>query len=256
MAGAQRDDRYPGRAAPAATGWNQTLGEECDKSITTPQCTAGNQSGSCHDDCFCSICGDGNKDPAEECDPGSGNFSDTDPDKCRTGCCTGAAMEWLIPMSSASNQMQVTLRSRNLPVWVSPNTCGDGSFHRTRLYSECDYSAGDEGACKTAGFECSQSCICEPVCGDNIVAGAEVCDGTDGCQSGYACNDECSGAVLKKPLCGDGSRSRGNLRRTRSFWREGFECIAQGQLNACTCTPAPEIIEESAGNGVLDAGEQ
>ncbi|NLD27716.1 MAG: DUF4215 domain-containing protein [Myxococcales bacterium] len=239
-----------GAAAPCGNGSVDVyLGEQCDPIADDPSSSCKSlgfgDSSSCNANCMCSGCGDGTVDSnaGEECDLGSENFSDTDRDGCRTGCKLHSCGDEVVDSDEQCEGNQTQEGSHCDPdkcQWVS-NTCGDGIFSQDATYSEeCDYSAGEEGACKTAGFECSQSCICEPICGDNIVAGAEVCDGTAGCQSGYTCNEECS-VCEKVPVCGDGTVDPGETCGELGLsCAEGFECIAQGQPNACTCTPVPD----------------
>ena len=116
--------------------------------------------------------------------------------------------------------------------------------------------------------KCDQNLDKCPTCGNNIIEGSEVCDGTDlnlkTCETqGYAsgnltCNDTCSDfnysacvpVVIPNPICGDGNIDLGEIcgEPGLSSCSTGFNCDSN-----CKCVPitAPPIC----GNNIIEGGE-
>jgi hypothetical protein len=100
----------------------------------------------------------------------------------RTVAVTGGRTEEITPVSGVYARKLVTLGYvYNVPPLCK--TCGNGVVDTNE---ECDATGCAEG------FVCDDTCSCSTRCGDGIVAGAEVCDGTSGCTGGEYCNRACS----------------------------------------------------------------
>ncbi len=141
-------------------------GETCDGTdLGTTACS------SCRDEADaepCSCCGDGVKEPSEECDNGATN-SNTTPDACRTNC----------HKPSCGDNVADT-----------GETC-DGTDAGT---SGCaPKGSGGPNACR--GTYATEPCSC---CGDGVVDTGEECD------DGNTSNTDCCTIGCKKAKCGDG----------------------------------------------------
>lgn len=179
-------------------------------------------------------CGDGSKDPGEECDDGAKN-DDRAADACRSDCTlprcgdavkdTGEGCDTGVERDDA--------RADACRTNCEPAQCGDGVIDRGE---QCDQGAHNSdreaGACRT---NCHSA-----RCGDGVVDGHEECD--DGAKNSDdradACRSDC-----RAPRCGDGVR-------------DGDEGCDHGSANgnapnACRsdCTAA------RCGDGIVDDGE-
>lgn len=134
----------------------------------------------------------------------------------------------------------------------SAGTCGDGAL----TDEACDDGNADPGdGCSERcavepGFSCNGApSACAPICGDELLSGAEACDDGDtdpgdGC--GADCAVEagfiCSGAPSICTFCGDGSIG-------------GTEQCEDGDLQGGDGCSATCMLEAMCGNGVIEPGE-
>jgi cysteine-rich repeat protein len=140
---------------------------------------------------------------------------------------------------------------------------------------DCTPGSGDEdkdGAADCADDECTNVAICD-ACGNNIVEGAEVCDGTafdgqscttQGFDTGVlACNADCSALVTAgcANFCGDGVINNGEQCDGAALG--GQDCIDQGFVggtldcnNDCTFDTSRCEGGADCGDGIGQAGEQ
>jgi len=204
-------------------------GEECDDSNGC--CTScefadegtacsGAPKGQCNDKGQCvsppHYCGDGTKDPGEDCDGG----------ECCTSTCDFAAQG-----TSCNDGILITINDQcdnqgechGTPIVFS--FCGDGHIDSGEV---CDDGNGNnnDGCSSTcqveAGWTCTTTnpsvCTLLPVCGNGTVEGSEACDdgdtdSGDGCsaactvESGYTCTGTSPSVCTANPpppVCGDG----------------------------------------------------
>ncbi|MCX6720626.1 MAG: hypothetical protein NTW11_02375, partial [Candidatus Staskawiczbacteria bacterium] len=181
-----------------------------------------------------STCGNGTKQPGEECDTGVSPFTGGAgfPGAINAGTCTGGT-------SCTSN---CTCKA---PV------CGDGwvEFGET-----CDTTTfpGDLGVGCSADKSCQSDCICKvPACGDGVTQGTEECDtgvspftggagfpgaiNAGGCIDDKSCTSDCT---CKVPTCGDGTKEAGEECDTTTFPGDlgAGGCLAdQSCQSNCTC---------------------
>jgi len=174
-----------------------------------------------HPDGTSSDCGNGVVDPGEACDDGELN-SATEPDACRPNCYNHFCGDGIVD---------------------SDERCDDGNQ---------DSADGCSDVCEVEmGWDCSGG-ECEPVCGDNLIVGDEVCDGTDlggetcisqghaiGALTCDGCSFDYSGCTGFD--CGDGQTDPG-------------EQCDDGNTVACDgCSASCQL--EVCGNGTVDCGE-
>ena len=168
------------------------------------------------------VCGDGQIDPGEQCDYGSGN---SDAGLCTGACKLAVCGDGLVsPTEQCDDGNDVDDDGCNNV--CGKDTCGDGKLGPGEA---CDNGAGnsDAGLCTTA---------CEAaVCGDGLVSPLEQCD--DG---NLADADGCSNTCILKS-CGDGDVDAGE------------ECDDGNAVDDDACTTSCKAA--ACGDGLVQAGE-
>ena len=161
-----------------------------------------------------------------------------------------------------------TVRTTPVPLQV-PSVCGDGLVGPSEVCAggllsgrTCE-SFGFGGGAMACRADCSgfdtYACRSEPVCGDGIISGSEVCDGTE--LNGLTCDDfgyafgalACSGdcasfntANCADAVCGDGVRTGteecdgsdfgGATCNTQGYLLGNLACSASCRLNTGLCS--------------------
>ncbi|MDB4963356.1 MAG: Multiple EGF-like-domain protein 3 precursor [Myxococcales bacterium] len=180
----------------------------------------------------CSLCGNGEVDAGETCDPQAGGVAACGPlgyqpgdVPCNASC--GWAYDQCLPLTTCGNgqldgaelcdgtkiQPGRTCTSFGFatgslackPGCVldasACHTCGDGSIDGPELCDDDDASGGDgcSAACTVEpGWQCGgEPSLCAPACGDGEVTGTEACDdgnttSGDGCTSSCAIQANCT----------------------------------------------------------------
>ncbi|MDY0004863.1 MAG: hypothetical protein RBU30_26430, partial [Polyangia bacterium] len=122
------------------------------------------------------FCGDGVVDDAEECDQGEDN-SDTEPDRCRTGCTSPSCGDQVVDTGHGEECDDGPANSDSLPNACRSDCraahCGDGVVDPGRGET-CD-----DGN-TVSGDGCDGQCRPE-YCGNGVVDPGEECDGGEGC---------------------------------------------------------------------------
>lgn len=207
------------------------------------------------------MCGDGTKDPGEECDEGAKN---ADTAACTTACKNAACGDSFKQMGEDCDEGAQNSDTGTCTTKCKAPACGDGF---SQAGEECDMGAmnSDTGACTS---------MCKNAkCGDGLVAPTEGCDlgplnsdmgaCTLMCKSA-SCGDalvqetveECdlgmgnnvdTGActtMCKNASCGDG------------FVRAGVEECDMGAMNADTGACTSTCLTAKCGDGFVQAGTE
>jgi hypothetical protein len=180
-------------------------------------------------------CGDGHRDPGEQCDDGAKN-SDTAPGACRTTCKLPVCGDGVVDpgeqcddgASNSATRPGACRANCKLP------TCGDGVVDPGE---QCDDGVKNSD---TAPGACRTTCKL-PTCGDGVVDPGEQCD------NGPANSDTTPGAcrtICMLPRCGDGVVDPG-------------EQCDQGPANSDTTPGAcrTNCVAAFCGDDVVDPGE-
>lgn len=190
------------------------------------------------------VCGDGNPEGTEQCDDGNNILTDA--------CDTYAGT----PLTRGQ---------------CSLTYCGDGVLQPTN--GEAATEACDLGALNgVPNSGCSVTCAIEPVCGDGVAQGTEVCDGSDlraetcgsqgflggilTCDASCALNTSACTSVVTG--CADGERQFcGNMASTNAC-DQGVQVCSGGTWGACARnTPISEVCGDGIDNnceGRIDEG--
>ncbi len=241
------------------------------------------------------ICGDSRIIGPEECDDGNNDAGDGCDENCELetgwecrkddnpadGICDRGGAGSVVPICGDS-------------VIVGSEICDDGNndsgdgCDATCATVEtgyvCTVDAGSDGTCDTGGAGSVMT-----VCGDSIIAGAEICDdgnatAGDGCsatctvETGYACTQDttpadgtcdttgvgsvvniCGDAIIVGPeICDDGNNDSGDGCSETCDLEPGYECMqdtdpADGVCD--TAGPGSVVLSPVCGNGIVEAGE-
>ncbi|MEP7119329.1 MAG: DUF4215 domain-containing protein [Byssovorax sp.] len=207
------------------------------------------------------MCGDGHKDPGEECDEGAKN---SDTGTCTTMCKNAACGDGFVQTGEECDDGAMNSDTGACTTKCAAAKCGDGF---TQMGEECDMGVmnSDTGACTST---CKNA-----VCGDSLVGPAEGCDlGAMNSDTG-ACTSMCKSAtcgdsfvqsmveqcdlgmgnnvdtgactsMCKNASCGDG------------FVRTGVEECDMGMLNADTAACTAACKSAKCGDGLVQAGTE
>ena len=176
-------------------------GEECDHGFANSD--EPGDYGTCRTDCSKARCGDNIKDTNELCD--DGNLINGD--YCRSDChaVTGYCGDGIEQINEACDSKNNPYCSSDCKTVIG--FCGDGVVQSNEV---CDNAQPGEGGGKGIGDYCSNNCKkIEGRCGDGVVLfGVEECDDGDGVNGTYGhCNITCDDF---EPYCGDGIIHREN----------------------------------------------
>lgn len=176
-------------------------GEECDNGASNSD-----QPGSystCRTNCLKARCGDGIKDEGEICDDGN----NSDGDYCSKNCnsITGSCGDGKLQVNEICDSALDPCCTDDCSEIVEGCGCGDGIVQRNEV---CDNAEPGEGGGEGIGpYYCNLNCT-EIIgsCGDTRHQDNEACDdGNNNGRYGY-CNSTCSG----RTYCGDGIVQHGN----------------------------------------------
>ena len=160
---------------------------------------------------------------------------------------------------------------------VAVDTCGNGACETAEDAATCPADCGSlplcgDGICQAAERVATCPKDCQPVCGDGMVEGAEVCDATnlgssDCVSEGYTggllgCASNCLsydyGRCSEK--CGDGVRQGGEVCDGGDFG--GDSCLhygfAGGSLTCagdCSAVTQGSCLDQVCGNGIVEEPE-
>jgi cysteine-rich repeat protein len=184
----------PASFAPRCQGATGNVLVLCDRGVEVPHaCGAGTCNAAAG---RCGVCGDGVRDPGEQCDDANTN----DADGCRTDCTAPASCD---PATFLPRCDGNTLVRCDMGLEV-PTVCGALACDPTRgRCGSCGDSVLDPGEeCDypdlTEGDGCDTNCTF-PRCGNGVRDPGEVCE--DGNETyGDGCRGDCAGIEV----CGDG----------------------------------------------------
>jgi len=153
------------------------FGEVCDDGINS------GQPGSCTPDCKAYVplpsCGNGVKDPGEQCDDGAANG--TASSKCDTHCKLKCGDGVKDPGEQCDDGVNSGAYGTCNPDCTLAPYCGDGVKNGNE---QCDLGAGNSDSAYGPGT-CTKTCNTGPYCGDGRIqtADGEQCDSTPECDS-------------------------------------------------------------------------
>jgi hypothetical protein len=173
-------------------------------------------------------CGNGTKDPGEDCDKGAENEANPyGKDKCTKAC------------------------------KVAP-FCGDGTENKgAGQGEECDKGAANADKAYGNKGDCSATCKLVPQCGDKKVQDPERCDegedkeatpGKAGCK---ACQ-----VVAALAVCGDGKREGSEACDNGNANIEGDYAAKPAMSPAVTCNKQCKVVTKFCGDGKTDSGRE
>jgi hypothetical protein len=148
-------------------------GEDCDDGAKNTDSVAD----ACRTDCRLPRCGDGIRDQGESCDDGDDN-NDKRADACRTTCKLAQCGDGVVDRNEVCDRGALNSDREANACRMNCHTpyCGDGVVD---ALEQCDKAQANSNthanACRTD---------CRPArCGDGVVDDGEECDGTAGCSS-------------------------------------------------------------------------
>lgn len=158
------------------------------------------------------VCGDGVKDPTEECDTGPAN-SDTAPDACRTKCMLADCGDGVLDANEVCDDGNRFGGDGCAATCRKVERCGDGVLDPG--VEQCDLGVSNSD---TLPDQCRTTCM-RAHCGDGVKDEGEQCD--DGnVENGDTCDSNCT-----PPRCGNGVTGAGE------------ECDDANPYNTDACLP-------------------
>lgn len=162
-------------------------GEECDDGAENSDVDPD----ACREDCTLATCGDEVTDSGEECDDGPTDVESTCTDECTVieSCGDGVVDE----PEQCDDANADPGDGCHLCLLTGESSCGDGVY--APAFEDCDLDMG------CADSQVCRMCECvDPVCGDEVLEGAEECESADDCGDGQRCDD----CACVDAICGDG----------------------------------------------------
>jgi cysteine-rich repeat protein len=238
------DEQDPGCHTDGDALNNGSYDQDANSELNTPRCGDGvkepyeecdlgggnsdSAPNTCRTDCKSPSCGDGVNDSGEQCDDGNSNNTDSCRNNCQTPRC-GDGITDSGEQCDDGNGSPIDSCS----VTCTFTFCGDG--YTQPATEECDQASLNSN---TIPNRCRSNCV-SASCGDSVVDSGEECD-TGSSRSNTtanACRLDC-----KNPRCGDGAVDSGE------------QCDDGNSNNADSCTNS--CVSTFCGDGTVQDGEQ